>query len=214
MEIALGSNQQVTRDLAGRFVFVMAADGPIQVYGVFDDRSEEGIELEPRTQGRWERRFIALRIVNLHSAPQTVTLKVADAQYFPPQEGGAVMIAGQAAPLDVEVNNTVSVSIGAPVEVTNSGGFGVVALPGASITTPPEIVPDTTGATIAANPGRLYALLKVDPNNTGLIWLSTAAGTGIPLEAGDPPLRLDTDAAIDLVAANATDKIYVMEVLE
>lgn len=241
-------SDQQTRDYAGRFVYIESASGPVYVVATLEDKTESGIELEARDQARFDQRFTKLRFLNRHSGTNTITVKASDAQYFPRQDGGAVTIAGQAAPLDVEVVNTtpqevtvnggVSATITDPVEVftdalaplhvnpvqiepgvqpitvDNSGGFGVVIVPGASITTPAEILPDVTGATIPANANRMALILKVDPANAGLIWLSSAAGTGIPLQAGDPPLRLDTDAAVNLIAANNTDKIYLMEIIE
>lgn len=221
-QVTLQPGQQQTIDVAGRFVFIESATAKVYVGARFPSSaehelrgSESGIVLDPRDQARWEERFDSLRLINQGAAAQTIEIKVSDAQYFPKQDGGEVIIAGQNAPVEIVFD-----PLSPPQEVTINGGIsasidsqGVVLqveenAPTAIVNGGPQVPGTGAGYTVAANPDRIYTMLRCAAANDG----GPMFVEGVPLYAGDPAMRIDGSQAINIVASDADDIIYFFEV--
>src|SRR5690554_1603061 len=108
-------------DAVGRFVFIEAAAGRIEVTALNEAGQSESIELNPREQARFETVFKKVSVRNMHGGNNAVTIRTAAAQLFTPQDGGAVTIAGQEVPLSVTQSGPVLVDSAVPVNVQIAG---------------------------------------------------------------------------------------------
>ncbi|WP_290516899.1 hypothetical protein [Alcanivorax sp.] len=215
MKLSLQKNERQSRASQGRFIFMDAATGPVEVVATLANGAETSIILGRAKAGaEFAVDIRAIEVRNLFDGVNVVEIDTSFARYIPPIEGGAVQFTGQTVPMEVEFDAPPQVSIGAAVEVfTDPGGpLDVKAAPvAAGASAPGGLTPDVSGEAIAANPGRRSIIFRADPANTGLVWLSDTAGNGLPLAAGDGAVTIATTAAVDVVAENATDKIYYTE---
>ena len=218
MREVLQVGEHVTRAAQGIYVFIRQADGPVYITVLMQDGRQSGHELDHRQQVELVGEIRELKIQNLHGALNTVVIDTGYGRFHPRQDGQEMTIVGQSDPLTVgnddqhplhvinEYEQTVVTDPAQPLDVKHQP-------PAGQVNALPEIVPDVTGAVVPASAGRRALLLRAAPDNTGLIWLSGAAGVGLPLAATDGPLKLETTAAVELLAANATDKVFVMELI-
>jgi hypothetical protein len=215
MRLILSANESQSSDAEGRFVFVENATGPVQVLATLRSGRQTSIKLNPRDQAEYGEEITQLTVRDLSGASNTVDIETGFQRYIPKIEGGEVQITGQSADLDVNITGqagAVQVEFSAPQEVT---------FPAAQSVNSQEVIPDTLlagpeltlngGATIAADPDRVSITLKAPTANTGVVWLSSATGSGIALDPGEK-ITFETTAAVSLTEATTNDKIQYMEV--
>lgn len=183
-------------DASGRFVFIDAADGPVEVSAVNPAGQAETIELKPREQGRFEQVFKRLQVRNLHTGANAVIIRTAFAQLFTPQDGSAVTIAGQEAPLDV---SPVEIDDATPVRVSLADAeisqpvyqIGQAAVASGSVTL------GAVAHVFAADADRFRLSIKADSANVDPLWIGSAAD-GWPLLPGEEK-QIETAAAVSVV---------------